>query len=308
MSSSQAEGTANGVQIGGPAAALYDGLDLAYRRAWGESLHHGLWEARVPGGRSTASSAAALEAFERKVLESLELVLPRAGATGGCPRVIDVGCGYGLTAARLVRDLGVEVSAYTVSSRQADGARRRLETIRGSGSGDGNRVHLLDWCHNRETTASADAVISLECVCHVSDWDRFYAEVARVLVPGGRLVLTCWLAKGEREGWRERCFYEPFCEEGALARVADLDEHVTRLRSVGLQLERSEDLGRAVAPTWSCMIRSLLSLVASDADFRAWLLEAWPLTSSRIAAVPRTWLGFASGLLGYGWIEASRPT
>ena len=65
-------------------AVHYDELDTAYRRIWGDHVHHGYW-------RSGCESAAeAAEALVRLVEVRLELEPGHA--------VCDIGCGYGSTA------------------------------------------------------------------------------------------------------------------------------------------------------------------------------------------------------------------
>src|SRR5436190_6866680 len=74
-------------QLAADVARHYDELDVAYRRIWGEHVHHGYWRT---GRESPAEAAAALA----------ELVAERLAPEPG-NRVVDIGCGYGATAAWL---------------------------------------------------------------------------------------------------------------------------------------------------------------------------------------------------------------
>ena len=98
-------------------------------------------------------------------------------------RVVDVacGCGYGtalLGVASGLRPIGLDVSSEAIAwARQYYGATADYERIQPS----------LTW---PVPDAGADVVISLETVEHVPDADEFLTEIARVLPPGGELILS----------------------------------------------------------------------------------------------------------------------
>ncbi len=83
----------------------YDELDPFYRSLWGEHVHHGLW---ITGRES---SAQAVEMLSDLVAD---LIDPAPGA-----HVVDIGCGYGGTARRIVRTRHADVTGLTVSAVQA---------------------------------------------------------------------------------------------------------------------------------------------------------------------------------------------
>ena len=95
-------------QAAADVAEHYDELDEAYRRIWGEHVHHGYW---VSGRESAAEAADALT----------RLVGERLGVAAG-QRLVDIGCGYGATAAAFART-GAEVTGFTLSAAQAAVAR-----------------------------------------------------------------------------------------------------------------------------------------------------------------------------------------
>ena len=109
------------------------------------------------------------------------LSLPAGGT------LVDLACGrggYGLeiaarTGARLV---GVDFSAEAV--RQARELARRLGAAADFRAGDLAATGL--------GTGSADAVLCVDAIHFASQPEAAYGEIARILVPGGRVVLTCW--------------------------------------------------------------------------------------------------------------------
>jgi ubiquinone/menaquinone biosynthesis C-methylase UbiE len=108
-------------------------------------------------------------------------------ARGGC--LVDVGCGRGgpglwlaaMTGARLV-GVDVDEPSLAAARRRADQAQMigRASFRRGSFSDTG----LPDAC--------AQAVMSIDALLFAPGKPAAAAEFARILVPGGRLVLTSW--------------------------------------------------------------------------------------------------------------------
>jgi SAM-dependent methyltransferase len=101
--------------------------------------------------------------------------------------LLDLACGrggYGLeiaarTGARLV---GVDFSAEAV--RQASEHARRLARVADFRVGDLAATGL--------GAGSVDAVLCVDAIQFADDREAAYRELARVLAPGGRVVLTCW--------------------------------------------------------------------------------------------------------------------
>jgi SAM-dependent methyltransferase len=92
-------------------------------------------------------------------------------------RVLEVGCGPGELAARIRDELGAEVVAVDISPRMVELARGRGVDAR---VGDVQQLDLAD--------GEFDCAVAAWMLYHVPDVDRALAELARVLVPGGRLV------------------------------------------------------------------------------------------------------------------------
>jgi SAM-dependent methyltransferase len=92
-------------------------------------------------------------------------------------RMLEVGCGTGWFAARVQRELGAEVVAVDQSERMVELARAAGVDAR---VGDVEDLPFDD--------ASFDCVAANWMLYHVPDLDQGLAEIARVLVPGGRLV------------------------------------------------------------------------------------------------------------------------
>ncbi len=99
-------------------------------------------------------------------------------------RVLDVACGEGYGSALLARTaqrvIGLDVSEAAVAhARGTYAAVPNVEFVRASCS----RLPLAD--------ASIDVAVSFETIEHIEEQTAFLDELARVLVPGGVLVLSC---------------------------------------------------------------------------------------------------------------------
>lgn len=96
-------------------------------------------------------------------------------------RVLDVGCGTGMLAARILGELGLEVVGCDFSRGMLDHARRRSRRVRWV-QGNAGRLPFGD--------ASFDAIVSTEAFHWFPDPHGALAEFRRVLVPDGRLLVS----------------------------------------------------------------------------------------------------------------------
>ncbi|HVN61473.1 MAG TPA: class I SAM-dependent methyltransferase [Gaiellaceae bacterium] len=92
-------------------------------------------------------------------------------------RVLEVGAGRGELAERMMRELGAEVTAVDQSERMVELTRAR-----------GVDAIVADLQSLPLAEGSFDCAIAAWMLYHVPDLDRGLGELARVLIPGGRLV------------------------------------------------------------------------------------------------------------------------
>ena len=177
------------------------------REAMGDSLH--------PGGLALTDEILAACA------------LPRGA------RVVDVGCGAGVTVAHLRGRHGLAASGVDASAvLLAYG--RRCESTLPLVQADGEHLPVGDGLLH---AVIAECTLSL-----MPDIDGALAEFRRVLQPGGQLILTDLYTRS-REGADRSRDQQPFsCLRGALSKV----EIVTRLTGQGFELERWQDRSDAL--------------------------------------------------------------
>jgi SAM-dependent methyltransferase len=109
------------------------------------------------------------------VVEAVRAALPRGRAM---PDVLEVGCGTGVFAARLLEELpGIALLATDQSYRFVELAKER-----------GVAAQMMDVQHLLAPDDAYDVAVAMWMLYHVPDLDRGLAELRRALRPGGRLV------------------------------------------------------------------------------------------------------------------------
>ena len=228
--------------------AVYDGWSRAGH------MHHGY---AAFGGPWTHEGM--LDAMVDRVVDDLAL---RDDA-----RVADLGCGYGATAARIVRSKpGVSVDAVTILEEQV--AHMEAHPV------DGRTPLLADYCDTGLEEDGYDGAFFLESIDYGTGAGKAdaVAEAARLLRPGGRLVVAGPFLTGRPGGPLgalicavERAFaITCFAETGAF-------EHA--LHHHGFVLERNELASFHIAPTVVVGHLRAAALIARRAWQGRWLSD-----------------------------------
>lgn len=129
------------------------------------------------------------EARYERMLAPFTGHLLAAAAIGGADRVLDIGCGTGSTTRAAGRvaiqgaALGVDLSVAMLRQAAHRAQQEGLTNVR-FGHGDA-QVH-------RFTPGAGDAAVSRFGVMFFADPAAAFANIARGLRPGGRLVFVCW--------------------------------------------------------------------------------------------------------------------
>ncbi|MGO9037077.1 MAG: methyltransferase domain-containing protein [Steroidobacteraceae bacterium] len=146
----------------------------------------------------------------------------------GC-EVLDIGCGLGVIDELLVRQyrarsvVGIDIDPALLNDMQ-----RRIER---AGLASRIRGQKVDVGPLPFPAASFDVVFSKDSMVQIPDKPAIYAEVLRVLRPGGRFIASDWLRGGT--GAYSPEMIEFFRLEGIAYNMVSLDESAAALRAAG---------------------------------------------------------------------------
>ena len=266
-------------------AVHYDELDVAYRRIWGDHVHHGYWRT----GRESPAEAA--EALVRLVEARLDLEPGQA--------VCDIGCGYGATAVALAARNHVSVLGLTISSAQERIARSRTNSA--------FTCLRRDWLDNQLPDASFDRAYAIESSEHMVDKEGFFAEASRVLRPGGRLVVCAWLEGEAVRSWETRYLLKPICIEGRLPSMGSRADYQELAWRAGLVATSYDDVSRNVRRTWGICLRRLAASLVTDRAIRRLALSSATRNRSFMLSLPRLIVALRTGAMRYGIFVWERP-
>lgn len=207
-----------------------------------------------------SSADQSLEAAQSaKIDRVIELIDPYPGAL-----VLEIGCGWGALAERLIRRHCCRVTGLTISREQHAAAERRVRSAEAEGP---SAILLKDY---RAENAQYDRIVSIEMLEAVGEkyWPCYFAKLHACLRPGGVAVLQVITIEQSRfEAYRGRPdFIQRYIFPGGMLPTA---RHMHDLTAgAGLRLERVEMFGASYARTL--------------AAWRERFLDAWPRLAGSI--------------------------
>ncbi len=176
-------------------------------------------------------------------------ILSRLGVQPG-HTVLEIGCGWGGFAEHGARARGCSVHGITVSRRQLEFARKRMEA-----AGLGKQVSL-DFCDYRDVRGRYDHIVSIEMYEAVGMryWPAYFRTLHDRLAPGGTVALQAITIADERfERYRRGTdFIQQYIFPGGM--LASPGEIGRQARRAGLAVRRTFAFGIDYAETlrrWS---------------------------------------------------------
>jgi cyclopropane-fatty-acyl-phospholipid synthase len=193
------------------------------------------------------------EAQEAKIDRVLNLL-----DLNGGERVLEIGCGWGGLAERLLEKHDCAVTGVTLSSEQLAYARRRLQASIAEGRCD---LRLQDY---RDVDGRFERVVSVEMLEAVGEayWPIYFERLKSLLRPGGIAVLqVITIGEDQFESYRRRPdFIQKYIFPGGMLPSSQIIERETS--NAGLQLVAKEFFGEDYARTLT--------------DWRLRFQHAWP--------------------------------
>jgi SAM-dependent methyltransferase len=236
--------------------------ELAYVREY-FSEHARQWLRRAyDDGRHPRSYPVGIQ----RLRLTMEVVVERLGSRRG--QLVDLGCGGGELCAHAA-DLGFEVVGLDIAGGMIGEAERRRGTLSEAGQ---RRLRLRegDALASGLPASGADAVTAIGLVEYLDNDDQFFREAARLLRPGGVLVVSCRNRLFNLASLNDytRSEIEAGAAGALLAELQDfasdaggperLKEFTARLREAGDELDEAlaEDAGEAGLPVAAVAVPS----------------------------------------------------
>lgn len=151
---------------------------LVRRRNHNPAIHRPVWAEGIRNRQD------ALNYVNSQIACQVETL--KTSTEQACLKVLDLGCGFGATIHYLARHFGSSVQTFgmTISPQQARLARDRAAAWALT------NCHLIEGDFQSVPLANGvDLICSVEAFAHAFSPQRYLAEVARLLKPGGRLIL-----------------------------------------------------------------------------------------------------------------------
>ena len=227
--------------------AYYDQLVQYYRMVWDGNLHMGYWKDDDPN--------ASLQVAQ----ENLTDILVERTPVGPGKKVLDVGCGFGRPAIKLAEKTGCSVEGITISREQAAEANRYAQE---RGLSERAVFRHMDAMAMTFEPDSFDAVWAFECLFHMPDRVQVLRQIARVLRPGGRLILTDSCGKVPFTPIEMKLMHDGFQVNAYMSP----DEYTSVLRTLGIKVTEVVDMSKNTSNSYTAVMEATMK---NEAALRA---------------------------------------
>lgn len=269
-------------------ATHYDHVTAAWGLLLGEELHYGVFDSDADDLPTATGRLTGLMLEAARIEPGMSL--------------LDVGCGTGAPACLLAGEHGARVTGITTSAEGIQAAEARAKA---AGLSDVTEFLQRDGMDNGFPDESFDRVWVLESSHLMRERDRLVAECARVLRPGGRMVLCDIVLRRTLDLAEVRRLRQPLMLLRAVfgdARMEPLALYARMAEERGLSVEQETDLTDATRLTFTRWRQN-----ADDHRDQVVALigqEAWQQFRDSCDVLDGFW---GDGTLGYGLLAAARP-
>ena len=225
---------------------------------WENQVHWGYWEDPKAADDHQADYTAAME--------QMNSVLLTAGKVADGQKLLDAGCGFGGTIQQInASHARMDLTDINIDPRQLAAADAQTTPLHG------NEIGWVeaDACELPFEDESFDRVLAVECIFHFPSREKFLAEAARVLKPGGYLqavsdFVPTMMFFGRTPIWMA---IRPRIEQsyGTLGNVP-LRSYRSMGKRAGLELNASRNIRKNTMPTYPFLIKFFREQGSADAQ------------------------------------------
>lgn len=208
-------------------------------------IHRAVW---APGVTTPAQAFHYVDDRIADAIEAQSGAVAGAGIGGSIPlpplHIVDLGCGVGATLCHLARRLGARGTGVTLSRLQAHLAAERI-----AAEGLEDSVFCLEASFDSlpPSITAADAAFAIESFAHAPDPTGFFAEAARIVRPGG-LLLICDDVRGPGGGAAAERTVARFTHGWHLNTLLTPKEIRALADAAGFEHRETEDLSPYLVP------------------------------------------------------------
>ncbi len=277
--------------ISGQIAQFYNTTSLVWEGVYGEHMHQGWFD---PDQKERP-----------EVFEAQEHMIDQILAWGGVSSahmVLDMGCGIGGSSIYLLNKLNAAfVTGLTLSPVQAERAQERAASLRFASH---VRFDVGDALDPPYLPGQFDLVWAVESIEHTDDKRRFIESCARMLAPGGTLLMSMWVRRESSTplGRSDQKLLGKLSKGLLSPSFESLTYYATQARTVGLMGVETADWTRNISPFSTAFLNPILrwrsiKLVAN---------VGWSLMP-HLWSLGQLWRSHRSGLVRYGVLRARKP-
>ncbi len=168
-------------------ARYYDLSEVHYKLFWNleksRSLHYGYWDSSTKN-------------FHEALLNANKILAERAGITES-DVVLDCGCGVGGSTMWLAKNIGCKGVGVTLNEKQV---RQATAFAKQDGLDHLVKFEKNDYTETGYPNGSFSVIWGMETICYANDKLVFLKEAARLLNPGGKLIIADFFKKEGLQG------------------------------------------------------------------------------------------------------------
>jgi ubiquinone/menaquinone biosynthesis C-methylase UbiE len=210
---------------------------LAYGTGGGHgAIHRAVW------GPGVTSRDQAFHYVDERLAAVIRRVVGES--TDGTCQVVDLGCGVGASMCYLAERLPIRATGLTLSPVQARLATERIRSL-----GLDGRVTCLEASFEAIPAGvpAAEVAYAVESFAHATSPERFFAECARLVRPGGALIL-CDDFVGDATRRAARQYVGRFMRGWHLNTVLTPEAVMEMAEKAGFSSDSVEDLSASLEP------------------------------------------------------------